>query len=317
MSAQQKHYTGGIHPKPKFKAPRNPTPGGNKSKRKNATPGATTNPNITINNAAPVDQPNEEAKAEAKALKVLKVAKGVELKNNFDLLRDLDEFVDPKSLIQVAEEVEVASVELAKQVCSAEIKLQTVIHAEKQKSQVMKATIDLPKTDETGQTNQVIHSNHYLSPAQLKYVKQRTPGIQVVFNNRLSHHEHPILHLDREVAEKSAIDYLQRMGKKVEGDMPADHKIIDIGGNPDRHAKNHRKMIHSCNPVISGADVIRNMRYNGLTNYCQHKAEDCNCYEPYAHLSIDSLYYLSPSQIAQLCASCNDTECAPRTRRSN
>jgi hypothetical protein len=76
--------------------------------------------------------------------------------------------------------------------------------------------------------------------------------------------------------------------------------IVDIGGNPSRHATMKRVNVHSANPILSSADVARSANHQGAPNTCSHTAQECDCVIPAAYLSVDSLYYLSPDDVAYL-----------------
>ena len=100
---------------------------------------------------------------------------------------------------------------------------------------------------------------------------------------------HPILHCERLVKEAEAL-------KLTRG------KVVDIGGNPQRHRKLDRLVWSMC-PVLSAADVHRRdkLEQSGAMLYCDHKVpdfdEECACTRADTYLSVDSLYYLTPSDI--------------------
>jgi hypothetical protein len=110
-------------------------------------------------------------------------------------------------------------------------------------------------------------------------------------------HSHPRLHLDREFAENLSISMLRSYAHRVGVTIDEQCPIVDIGGNPSRHRSKGRTFLHSCNPVLSAPDVLRTLKHSGAPNSCSHLASACKCVVPAAYLSVDSLYYLSPSQI--------------------
>jgi len=62
-----------------------------------------------------------------------------------------------------------------------------------------------------------------------------------------------------------------------------------------------RTHVHSANPILSSADVLRSHLHHGATGTCSHTAQACDCFRAAAFLSVDSIYYLEPQLIAELC----------------
>jgi hypothetical protein len=148
----------------------------------------------------------------------------------------------------------------------------------------------------------------HLTKTELAYMKNKAPHLQILFPRdcAVRSHQHPLLAMDRDRAEQGAYRYLMVLLKKIKHHPGISKKIIDIGGNPIHHLKRGRKFIHSCNPTLSTADVIRNLNYTGLPNTCCCNAlqPQCDvCLSPIAHLSVHSLYYLEPDDILDLCVS--------------
>jgi hypothetical protein len=141
----------------------------------------------------------------------------------------------------------------------------------------------------------------FLSEGTQKTLKRVYPHVQ--FSSSLRGetvlHPHPILNIDREMAEAQAYDYINRLVTR----MKAPGIIVDAGGNPDRHVRYGRTNIHSCNPILSPEDEIRTLNHaysGGIT--CQHTVQQCTCVKQIAaHMSVDSLYYLNESDIADMC----------------
>jgi hypothetical protein len=164
------------------------------------------------------------------------------------------------------------------------------------------------------QRRHVAYSQWYLREESVKYLSRNYPEIQLLATSQQRRHPHPVLNLEREWAEGDAISILKRTLKRLSINIDAEHTIVDVGGNPSRHArltytqtrgksiKDHvRSLIHSTNPVLSSADCLRSLNHKGDGHSCAHKAQNCDCVRPAAYLSVDSLYYLSPEDIACLC----------------
>jgi hypothetical protein len=139
--------------------------------------------------------------------------------------------------------------------------------------------------------------NVWLTPTTVDYFRQRVPDVVLVPTRYTHFHDHPILHIDREIAEAMMYDFLIDELKKDGFEKPC---IIDIGGNPARHLKYDRK-VHCCCPVMDANDVIRRRHHWNMPQVCKHFAQECECVQPDAYMAVDSLYYLSPVEIAELC----------------
>lgn len=161
-----------------------------------------------------------------------------------------------------------------------------------------------------GQMRKQFHFNYFLSGDKLTYLHVHYPHLQVIPSRSGEVHPHPIMHLDQELAEEQAIGYINRvcprMGPVVAGQPVHDgrRRICDIGGNPVRHQANRRGYIHSCNPVLSSRDVFRNLKYERFTRgdnpaSCGHLGQTCDCHEFDCYLSVNSLYYLEPSDVVK------------------
>ncbi len=109
--------------------------------------------------------------------------------------------------------------------------------------------------------------------------------------------QHPRLYLDRDYAEQVAYDFIQyHCSMRL-----ARGRVVDIGGNARRHASYGRD-IHVCCPVSSPHDVAKLYLFPDGYNSCRHMVEHCDCVAPSAYLSVDTLYHLSPVQVARLVA---------------
>jgi hypothetical protein len=141
----------------------------------------------------------------------------------------------------------------------------------------------------------------FLGPAQFKYLNKVEPHVQFIPDVRQNTHEHPILHLERERAEREAYRFLHT-NVKLSG-LPLQYgAVVDIGGNASRHHREKRCVVHSCCPVLSTADVLRNFNHRFAPQRCNHTFQECTCVlAPAAYLSVDSIYYLTPDQIVAAC----------------
>jgi hypothetical protein len=138
----------------------------------------------------------------------------------------------------------------------------------------------------------------HLTAKDSAYLATKAPHISFSVARGAESHPHPLLNLDREIAEQVAYDYLCDLMRK--GGQSPTAWIVDIGGNASRHARNRRTNIHSCCPLLDAADVIRNLHHRHQELRCTHRVSDCDCVAPGAFLSIDSLYYLGPEEIFAL-----------------
>jgi hypothetical protein len=105
-------------------------------------------------------------------------------------------------------------------------------------------------------------------------------------------HPHPVGATERAICEELIYRDIKSDFKRC--------KIVDIGGNANRHFFSHRK-IHSCNPYLSPEDDLRyaETRYHPSADYCHNKAQDCDMI-PDVYMSVHSLYYLSREDILGL-----------------
>lgn len=84
--------------------------------------------------------------------------------------------------------------------------------------------------------------------------------------------------------------------------------ILDVGGNPRRVSRRCELFgnikYHSCNPICETNDLFRTdldrAAYTNLPT-CQHKAHECDCVQYNCSMSVDSIYYLTPDELALLC----------------
>jgi len=187
------------------------------------------------------------------------------------------------------------------------------------------------RSDGMYQGKQTFEHSHWLRDKDLAYFAKKLPHIIFVprarwgeydtchacysaerkctcFTERIfqcSSHQHPRLNLDREYAEFQVFGHLQRLVARGRLDTTladVNECIVDIGGSPTRHNRYNRKYVHSCCPVLDARDIMRNLRHGtGASSWCTHTAQACDCVTPYAYISIDSLYYLSPEQIMEFC----------------
>jgi hypothetical protein len=109
-------------------------------------------------------------------------------------------------------------------------------------------------------------------------------------------HPHPVLNIARSISEMDAYSLLSSMVKSK-------RRIVDIGGNPERHNKYARHNVWSCCPILDAHDSIRQQKRASSKrdlHYCNHTAQLCTCIEPSAYLAIHSLYYLTPDDVGAL-----------------
>jgi hypothetical protein len=173
-------------------------------------------------------------------------------------------------------------------------------HSDFLKSSLVHSGSGYTKVGELVQRVQRFSTNIFLSLSTQKILSVVYPYVKFVpsLSTEARFHPHPILNIDREIAEDIAYNYC----KTLMDDIKYSGVIVDIGGNIDRHIRKKRTIIHSCNPILDSADVIRSVNHPLAKNNCRHRAEDCNCVQlPGVYMSIDSLYYLDEDTIATLC----------------
>jgi len=138
---------------------------------------------------------------------------------------------------------------------------------------------------------------HALTQEQLMYFERVYPNLNIEIQPDAMPHTHPRLAFDRRYSERVVYNSISR----------PDSVIVDIGGNPIRHAGNHRQNVHSCCPILDPVDSVRHHNYNNPTfplpmvpRFCAHRAEECDCVIPTTYLSVHSLYYLTPVTVLAL-----------------
>lgn len=116
----------------------------------------------------------------------------------------------------------------------------------------------------------------------------------VKYRNDYGTHPHVVSHYVRNFMEIEAIDWLSRRAVK---------SILDIGGNAARAhkvAQARKIQYHSANPELSTADTLRRLSFGELSCFCSHRAEECDCMEYEALISVHSIYYLSTEMLGTL-----------------
>lgn len=122
------------------------------------------------------------------------------------------------------------------------------------------------------------------------YLKNTFPSFKFTWDKGANPHTHPILAIERMLGEEKLLSFIKEQGR-----------IVDIGGNPARHASKKRNSIWCCNPILDGTDAVRSAMHRTYKDSCQHKAEDCTCViAPLAHIAVHSIYYLEPETINEL-----------------
>jgi hypothetical protein len=171
----------------------------------------------------------------------------------------------------------------------------------------VQSAIGSRKVGELTQRVQRVSTSHFLSVHSQKVLERLYPHLMVVpkAHGIVTHHDHPILNIERELGEEAAYSYAKKV---VQGFATTGKQsptiIVDIGGNPSRHARKNRHDVHSCNPILDSADVIRSLHHQlSSPHSCCHLAQDCKCVQPAIHMSIHSLYNLDVSDVATLCMS--------------
>lgn len=193
-------------------------------------------------------------------------------------------------------------VKLAEEVLEAKSKAR---HEENLLMQVQSGTGYSTKVGAYFQRLQRFETGLFLSESTQRTLKRVYPHVQFVpkTQGEVILHSHPILNMEREMAEAHAYDYCLTLMEKssVQG------TIVDVGGNMDRHVRKGRTSkksnpIHSCNPILDSADVLRSLNHQGHKNTCKHIAQDCTCVSDVGiYLSVDSLYYLQVEDISKMC----------------
>jgi hypothetical protein len=172
-----------------------------------------------------------------------------------------------------------------------------------QRDQVARGTAGLraitPESDIVQRLQPFVYDVH-LSPEQITQLYHRHPthSFTPSTSRTISHHAHPLLYIERGIAESMVVAMLDRRAGAS--------TILDVGGNPRRHRRNGRN-IHSACPILGPEDVLRRTRWGPGDRYCEHRGEECNCYEYSAAISIDSLYHLSPDVVCRILERCNNT----------
>jgi len=146
-----------------------------------------------------------------------------------------------------------------------------------------------PEKIDTKVTLEMIPISFTLSAKEILYLKQIFPNKAWDIQAKATSHTHPILAIERMLAENEIVHKLQG------------RVITDIGGNPTRHTNKKRDNIHSCCPVLDPKDAVRAaLRSRKADNYCEHKVQECACVETDAYMAIHSIYYLDPMTVLNL-----------------
>jgi hypothetical protein len=106
-----------------------------------------------------------------------------------------------------------------------------------------------------------------------------------------SPHTHGFIALGRAIAERWVCNQI-----------PRDARILDVGGSPARHHRNHRDNVWSACPVLSPRDAGRAFSYprteaGAPINWCEEMGEACEHGPFHSAIAIHSLYYLDAHQI--------------------
>lgn len=117
---------------------------------------------------------------------------------------------------------------------------------------------------------------------------------------RTSHHPHThgFMALGRAVAEHRLVQHLAHAhGREV--------RILDVGGNPRRHASRSRSNVHCACPVLDAIDLGRQISFPrneaGVPiGWCQCRGEACTCNEYDVAIGIHAIYYLDPETVERI-----------------
>jgi hypothetical protein len=112
-------------------------------------------------------------------------------------------------------------------------------------------------------------------------------------------HHHPRLALERELA-------LQALHSRVEREQlcSEEHPMLDCFGNRRAMERYRYSGLHSCMPQHVASDATRLNAAYGLTRYCTHEPQECDCVVPGCLAFVNSLYYISPEEVARLLTKC-------------
>lgn len=133
---------------------------------------------------------------------------------------------------------------------------------------------------------------------QIKAMSKYLPGWTPMVEEGATAHTHGVSAFERVVTEMLVVQFARSNTPNV--------NLVDIGGNPSRHAS-HKRKIWSLAPTLCAADAVRNSKWNANMLVCNHRLEDlCNCGGPVdTYISIHSLYYLTPTAVLKALISCN------------
>nr|QUS52766.1 hypothetical protein 1 [Mute swan feces associated tombus-like virus 1] len=132
-----------------------------------------------------------------------------------------------------------------------------------------------------------------LSSDQVSYLASKGIDIKPLRSKdgRKTHHTHPFLATVRNWAEQALLSTVTK-GAVVKS----------VGGNDVRHRVRHKDYkIHSCCPILSPQDVIREVKRQGKPrgDYCRERFERCTK-EADVYLFSNSLYYIEREALAVL-----------------
>ncbi len=142
--------------------------------------------------------------------------------------------------------------------------------------------------EEVTQYQNVHYMKYYLPPHKVKVFENTFPHLQIRATKPQRYHETPLTADEFERLN----DEITIISKQLFGKM----QMVDICGDPNYHGEN----VWTCTPVKLAQDACNNYTYRNNDNWCDHEAISCHCVQPDAYISIDSLYYFSPHDIAML-----------------
>lgn len=144
----------------------------------------------------------------------------------------------------------------------------------------------------------------YFIPKSLRYTQQKIDLLSVYAPHTLSnlksynsYNEHPLCAAFRNLAEAHVLSTLQ---SELIANGITSGPILDVGGAAVRHHNNgNRKYVHSCVPILEPKDELRRSAIPSDARVCRHRWEECDCETFKASMSVHSLYYITPENIAK------------------
>lgn len=143
-----------------------------------------------------------------------------------------------------------------------------------------------------------------MTPEQAKEVQDDATDYDLDIPMSSAPRDHAVINAERKILE----DVAYRRALAVAGARIAKgYKIVDVGGNPNRHAELGRKEVHCLCPVLEPADLARLAARSKARNNCDHElgtehrgtmGQKCDCVDHLeTYLFTHSLYYFAPADL--------------------